>query len=296
MRLALRPIIFLAALFAPRAHAHAQAPKHDWLTLDPWTLAMLLVVILVYVYGVHHLWRRGLGQGVRLWQVGAYAGGLGALVLALVWPLEALSAPSLSAHMAQHMLLVAIAPPLLVVGLPLRALGASVPGRGVLRVLRSRPGRAFARPLPAFVLHSAVLWAWHVPALYQAALRHAGVHGLEHASFFASALLLWWALLTAGRARADGYGVSALLTLAMVMHTGLLGALLTFAARPLYPIYDNAARFGLTPLEDQQLAGLIMWVPGGLIYLCLGLLLAQAWLREAERRDALVIASLDRRK
>jgi cytochrome c oxidase assembly factor CtaG len=145
------------------------------------------------------------------------------------------------------------------------------------------------------MLHSAVLWAWHVPAFYQAALRHASIHALEHASFFVSALLLWWVLLTVGRARAEGYGVSALLTLAMVMHTGLLGALLTFAPRPLYPAYEPATRFGLTVLEDQQLAGLLMWVPGGLIYLGLGLLLARAWLRDAERRDTATMAAPPRR-
>jgi cytochrome c oxidase assembly factor CtaG len=106
---------------------------------------------------------------------------------------------------------------------------------------------------------------------------------------------LWWVLLTAGRARAEGFGVSALLTLAMVMHTGLLGALLTFAPRPLYPAYEPATRFGLTVLEDQQLAGLLMWVPGGLIYLGLGLLLAHAWLRDAERRDTAAMVAQQRR-
>lgn len=288
----MRLIAYHAALFAPLfvspALAHEEAGRQDWLTLDPWTLPLLAFVVFLYLLGAQRAWRSGGPPAARRRRAGAYAAGLGALVFALVWPLEALSASSLSAHMLQHMVLVAVAPPLLVIGFPLRALGASAPGRGMLRGLRSRPWRALTRPLPAFVLHSAALWVWHVPMLYQAALRHAGVHALEHASFFATAVLLWWALLAAGRARAEGYGVSALLTLAMVMHTGLLGALLTFAPRPLYPIYDTAARFGLAPLEDQQLAGLIMWVPGGFIYLVLGLLLARAWLRHAERRDAAI--------
>lgn len=283
-RLAARACALLAASFAPAVRAHAPA-LDDALTLDPWVLAGLASAILLYGLGVSRLWRRGIGYGVRVWQVCAYTGGIVALVAALVWPLDGLSEHSLAAHMVQHMLLVGVAPPLLVIGLPVRAFAAWAPARALLRVLRTRAWQRVTRPSTAFVLHSAVLWVWHVPAPFQAALQHAGAHALEHASFLVSAVIFWWALLAAGRAHSNGYGISALLTLAMIMHTGVLGALLTFASHPLYPVYGEAGWLGLSPLEDQQLAGLIMWVPGGLLYLGLGLALAQAWLRLAQRRD-----------
>ncbi len=112
------------------------------------------------------------------------------------------------------------------------------------------------------------------------------MHTLQHASFLGTGLLFWWALFH-GREGRMGYGAAVFYLFATAMHSGALGALLTFAPSPWYPAYDGAtAAWGLTPLEDQQLAGLIMWIPAGLSYLVAGLALVAAWMRESERRTA----------
>ncbi|MBV8571913.1 MAG: cytochrome c oxidase assembly protein, partial [Acidobacteriaceae bacterium] len=119
---------------------------------------------------------------------------------------------------------------------------------------------------------------------FQATINNDLVHGAQHLSFFLSALLFWWSLFYAHGRRAYGSGVLYIFTTAL--HTGILGALLTFAPRLWYPIYNNTTvAWGLTPLEDQQIGGLIMWVPASLVYLAAGLALFAAWMRES---DALV--------
>jgi cytochrome c2 len=144
--------------------------------------------------------------------------------------------------------------------------------------------RTMTAPFVAWIIHAVVLWSWHVPFLFQATLDSEFVHALQHASFLFSALLFWWAVLH-GRQRAIGFGVAVLYMFTTALHSGLLGALLTFARTVWYPIYnDTTAPWGLTPLEDQQLGGLIMWIPAGLVYIVAGLALFAGWLRESENR------------
>src|SRR5690606_35905660 len=115
------------------------------------------------------------------------------------------------------------------------------------------------RPTIAVILHIFALWIWHVPGLYSAALEYPVIHVLEHASFFLTAALFWWMI-----ARSDGYGARVLCAFIVMMASGLLGALMTFAHESWY--VDHAAfvdAWGLTLLEDQQLAGLLMWIPAG---------------------------------
>jgi cytochrome c oxidase assembly factor CtaG len=129
-----------------------------------------------------------------------------------------------------------------------------------------------------------VLWGWHAPILYQAAIESALVHALQHLSFFGSALLFWWALLY-GRLGRLGYGVAVLAAFPTAVHSSVLGALLTASPSPWYQSYlTTTEAWNLTPLEDQQLAGLIMWVPAGMIYLVGALALFASWLGETERR------------
>lgn len=135
--------------------------------------------------------------------------------------------------------------------------------------------RAITEPWGAWTLHAAALWGWHVPALFEAALANAWVHGLQHASFLGTALLFWWSVLGRGVRRPDAVGLASLFT--TMLHAGALGALLTFAPHPWYAHYAAAAS-GLTALEDQQLGGLVMWVPGGLAYMVAGLAIMAAWL------------------
>jgi putative membrane protein len=137
------------------------------------------------------------------------------------------------------------------------------------------------------VLHAIALWIWHIPALYQAALRSDYIHGVQHFFFFVTASLFWWALIH-GRYGRVGYGIAVLYVFVTTLHSGILGALLTFSSRVWYPYYQRAGlAWGIDPVEDQQLAGLIMWVPAGIILVVLGLSLFAMWLSEAEKRVAI---------
>jgi cytochrome c oxidase assembly factor CtaG len=180
-----------------------------------------------------------------------------------------------SVHMVQHLLLVVVAAPLLVLGEPLTATLWALPPqarRTVGRWGRAHAVRALWRllrhPLTAWVLHVAALWVWHAPRLYDAAVRHPGVHVLEHATFFGTALLFWWVITDRRSRRRLGFGPAVLYIFTGGLQSTVLGALLTMARHPWYlSHYDTTRAWGLTPLEDQQLAGLIMWVPASFAYL-----------------------------
>jgi cytochrome c oxidase assembly factor CtaG len=144
-------------------------------------------------------------------------------------------------------------------------------------------------------LQAVTLWVWHVPALYNAVLVDPSVHRLQHLSFFLTALLFWWALINP-RARPSGYGMAVLCLFATTLQSGFLGVLLTLARQPWYARQGEfASRYGLTPLEDQQLAGLVMWVPAGLIYTAAALAFAALWIGGSSKatispsRDALLV-------
>lgn len=263
-------------------------------TWEPGVLMPLAGTAVLYAFGLGRLWRRaGIGQGIRRWEAGCFAAGWLALFAALVSPLHALGEILFSAHMAQHEVLILIAAPLLVLGRPLAPLLWSLPreeretaGRWVQAPLVARSWCFLTAPLAVWAIHGVTLWIWHLPALYQAALRDELLHALQHLSFFGSAALFWWALIH-GRFGRLGYGASVLWVFTTSLHSGVLGALLTFAPRLWYPIYQaRASEWGLSALEDQQLAGLIMWVPAGALFIVLGLGLFAAWLGEAERRVA----------
>jgi len=244
-----------------------------------------------YATGVWRLWRQaGYGRGVRPHQVAAFAVGWCALAVALSPPMAAWSNAWLSAHMVQHELLMVVAAPLIAMSAPMvvflwalphgmrRELGAGVYRRG--------PGfawRALTAPPVVFVLHAAALWVWHVPRFYEGALRHETLHFAEHLSYFVTAALFWWGLAYGSYGRA-GYGAAALYVFATTVHSGLLGALFTLAPQVLYGWYQVDHPGGLSALEDQQLAGLLMWVPGGLILAGGGLGFFAAWVRASERR------------
>jgi putative membrane protein len=193
--------------------------------------------------------------------------------------------------MTQHEVLMLVAAPLLVLGRPvipfLWALPVSwareVGGWGKVAVVQTI-WRAITNPFVAWTIHAVALWVWHIPSLFEATLESEWVHTLQHLSFLFSALLFWWALVH-GRQGLMGYGAGVLYMFTTSMHSGLLGALITFAGSVWYPAYLKTTQsWGLTPLEDQQLGGLIMWIPAGLVYIVAGLALFAGWLRESERR------------
>jgi cytochrome c oxidase assembly factor CtaG len=132
----------------------------------------------------------------------------------------------------------------------------------------------------AFVLHLLAVVVWHVPLLYQATLRNDAVHALQHASFVGTALLFWWSMLGGGAQQRARYGAAVLCLFATALYGSALGALLTFASAPWYPAYGSwPLVWGLTPLEDQQLGGLIMWIPAGVVHLPTALVFVALWAR-----------------
>lgn len=265
-----------------------------WWSWDPVVLGLLALSAGLYARGAARLWRRaGTGKGIRRWQAGCFAAGWLGLFVALVSPLDALGGVLFSAHMAQHEILMLVAAPLLVLGRPLIPLLYALPRRWRRRVGRwvQAPGfaavwRFLTGPLVVSAVHGVALWVWHLPALYEATLEDEVVHAVQHGSFFGTAALFWWALIH-GRFGRLGYGAAVVWVFLTSVHSGVLGALLTFAPRLWYPIYEErTGKWGLSALEDQQLAGLIMWVPAGVLFLVLGLALFAVWLGEAERRVA----------
>ena len=299
-------------LLTPARSALAHVGPHDaasWTPAGWWTAArdaglivpsLLLLLAGAYALGVRRLWLgAGRGRGVRRWRVWCYDAGLAMLGLALVSPLDAMSETLVSAHMVQHMLLIGAAPPLIVLGLPGVALPWAMPRRarrtvaawwrraGAVRVHARRAWKAATAPALVWLPHALVLWSWHAPAAYEAALRRAPLHALEHATFLATAMLLWWSVIRPSRRRRARDGAGFLVVALTMLQTGALGALLAFATRPWY-VGDagGTATWGLTPLEDQQWAGLIMWIPGGMLYLAAAVVLFLAWIGSGPRTVA----------
>ena len=278
---------------------HADKP-HDWndliraLSFEPLVTTSLLISGVLFVVGLRRLWREApKRRSIRTWEALCFAGGWFALFVALVSPVHAWGRVLFSAHMSQHEILMLVAAPLLVLGRPLIAFLWALPvewSRRIGNVAKlgwfSRVWRTLTIPLVAWLVHAVALWMWHIPVLFEAVLRYESVHTLQHLSFLLSALLFWWALVH-GPQGVMGYGAAVLYVFTTSIHSGALGALITLAGSVWYPSYIGAtSSWGLTPLEDQQLGGLIMWIPAGLVYVIAGLALFAGWLRQAELRVA----------
>ncbi|NLB57338.1 MAG: cytochrome c oxidase assembly protein [Gammaproteobacteria bacterium] len=245
-----------------------------------WTLSPLLlgplVLFVLYVAGVVGLWRQaGVGRGISVAAAGAFLAGSLVFFLATAWPIDAYAGWSLAAHVGQHMLLLAVAPPLLLAGRPLAGIAHALPRRW------SQQLHAWAGPVHgwladrrglATVAHAGVLVVWHVPAAIAVALADPLLHLAMHLAFVLAGMWFWIAVWR--RIREPEAGVApalvALVTVTVVMV--FTAALLPFAPRILYPAYAlRAPLLGLDPMADQQLAGLLMWVPSCLPYLAGGL-------------------------
>ncbi len=286
-------LAFPAAAFALHDPGAAAGEAPGW-NFEPWLAALLVASALLYARGVASLWRKaGTGRAIRVADAARFALGWLALAGALLSPLDTLAARSFGIHMVQHELMMVVAAPLLVLARPLEAWAWALPAgaRGAVAALaRTRLLRRLwgwlTEPAGAWCFHALALWLWHLPALFAAALVDPRLHVLQHVFFFAAALAFWWSVL-GGRARAPGaLPIASLLT--TMLHTGALGALLTFAPAPLYSSALQHPALGLTALEDQQLGGLVMWVPGGLAYLVAALALVGRWLwPDAARRGDL---------
>lgn len=257
---------------------------------DVAVLVLLAVLAALYALGWRRRARRDAAPAAH--EPVAFACGWLALVASVLPPIDRLAVELFSIHMVQHTLIMVVGAPLLILGRPLPLLLGGLPAaarRPVAGLLQSHAGSGLARtltaPLLAWAAHGLVLWVWHLPALYELAVRHEGVHALQHGMFFVTAAAFWWGVIY-GRYGRVGYGAAVFYVFTTVVHTGILGAAFTLAAAPFYPAYAARAHaHGVTALEDQQLAGLIMWVPSGLVLTLLGIALFAAWLGEAERRQ-----------
>jgi putative membrane protein len=284
---ALATAFFLTLVGAARAHGDGLpiGPSELWRhwSFQWWIWAPLLIGHWLYGRGVLGAWAHaGSDRIISRMQVLAFVMGEIVVVIALISPLDPLGETLLTAHMSQHILLTTLAPLLLVLSAPALAwtwgLPASWRSLGRAPFVRALVvvWRWFTQPATATLLHSAALWAWHTPYLFDAALRHEGVHTAEHISFFGTALLFWSAMF--GRATAPAFG--AFLVLMVFVQCGMLGAILTLAPHQLYGYGDKPMLWGLSGIADQQIAGLLMWAPAGLAYIA-----PFAWLGSKVLRD-----------
>jgi putative membrane protein len=265
-----------------------------WWTWDPLVIAVLAGASFLYARGVVALWTRvGRDRGITRTRVICFAAAMLTLALALLSPLDRLSDSLFSAHMTQHQILMSVAAPLLVLGRPLHVYLWGLPAETRARVTvwtRVREARTAIRtathPLLVLFVQAVVMWVLHLPYLFELALRNEIFHAVQHLLFFSTSVLFFWAVVH-GRYGRSGYGVSVFFVFAAAMHTSVLGALFTLGKVIAYPIHAGRTELlQLEPLEDQQLAGLIMWIPGGMALVVVGLSLFAAWIGEAERRIA----------
>ncbi|GAB1692892.1 cytochrome c oxidase assembly protein [Krasilnikovia sp. M28-CT-15] len=253
-------------------------------------LGILVVAGLAATYGrgVHELWaRRGAGAVLPRWRAAAFALGLLSVLGAQQGPIHDMAEDSLAGHMTQHMLLMLLAGPLLAAGgaaLPL-VVAVPRPVRGlVARARVTSAARWVRRPLNTALLtaglYTVVLWAWHLPAPYRWVEDSAATHGAEHLSLVAVSWLLWSTLVGPHPARLSP-PVGLLLLFVTGMAAAALGAMLTLAPAPIYPVQLLA---GPDPLADQQLAGLVMWVPMDVVMLAAAVVLFLRWLTALDQR------------
>ena len=273
-------------------HSEGPLPYDLWTTWSamPSVWIPLLISIIIYIWGAHKVWQRaGREHGITRRQWMSFVGAVLVLVLALTSPLDALSDSLFSAHMVQHLILILAAAPLLVAGdfqlallwtLPRRQ--AQTVGSGFNQSRRS----VLTHPIFVWILFTVSMWLWHAPLLFQAALRNEWIHALEHLTILITAMLFWWVLLKRTRPDHIHYAITVPFLFLTVLQSGILGALMTFTSQPWYSYYAvHALPWGLTSLQDQQLAGLMMWMPGGAVFTLLTIGYFAAWLRALEKRS-----------
>ena len=250
-------------------------------------------------------YRRAVRSRWRLavrWRLVAYWVGLISVGLALLSPIDALGQQLFFMHMVQHLLLIMIAPPLLLIANPMPFILWGLPTgwrRGVGRVISQALHResGFRRGLRA-VTQPGIIWlvwvisliGWHDPNLYNAALRYEWVHNVEHLTFFIASLLLWWHLTGAGPRVHKQFGLLGRigLVLSVVPPNMLTGVVLAFAEEGYYSYYEAVPRlWGFDVLMDQQLGGVIMWVPGSMMYILAALILIGRFLSQEDRKPHL---------
>jgi cytochrome c oxidase assembly factor CtaG len=255
---------------------------------DPFTIAVLLGAGSLYAAGSVRVRHRGghVGKGRQA----AWYAGSAVLAIALLSPLDAYADVSFSVHMAQHVLLTMVGPPLLALGAPialaLRALDATV-ARRITRVLRSRPVLLLGNPIVGWILFVGVSWGVHFSPLFDLALRSDAWHALEHSLWVVAACIYWWPIVGADpEVRPVAYPARLLSLFLLIPATSFLALAIETASEPLYPTYAAVvAPWGPGALDSQRDAAVVMWLAGTLALLVMLLLVAAAWKRSDDERQ-----------
>ena len=266
-----------------------------WALLSHWDLQPTVVAGCLLLAGGYLAWVRFKPQRRAV----AFFTGLGVLAVALLSPIDGLGDTYLfSAHMIQHVLLLLICPPLMIAGLPVNA----------TRKLLQRPSfnrleRWLSQPAVALLIVVGVVWLWHYPAFYNFALAHESVHAFQHLTFLVSASIFWWPVFTPLEEQRMAMPSVLLYIFLACLADAFLGIILTFVPAGLYPMYLHPKdpwnvlsiirnNWGITPQVDQQLGGLVMWVPGSLIYLSIILGCMLRWYNSPETENLVSTSKL----
>jgi putative membrane protein len=271
---------------------NAVGPNEVWSAwnMSPLVIGALVVAAIAYLRGLRRLGHAGHTLIGHRREAAFYAG-LVCAGVALLSPLDALSDTLFSAHMVQHLVLILCAAPLVIYGAPTVPLLLCLPVRFRRPLQRWRHKRAqvlavLGGPLLVWALHTGAMWAWHQPALYEAGLRDETLHAIEHSILLVTALLVWGIAIPAPRSR-PRYGAAIALVFGTALQSGALGAILTFATTRLYSVHaQGPSMWGFSQLQDQQLAGAIMWIPAGAVYFVSIAVLCRRWLSDEPRRNA----------
>ena len=268
------------------AHGDGAGSSLSW-TVDAWVVGPLAVTLAAFVVGYARVRRRATASATAARSTLLFLAGWLTLVAALVSPLHRAGESSFAAHMLEHELLMLVAAPLLIAAHPGGVLLWCLPHRArapLAHVFLAAPvvatWRRLIEPLTATILQALVLWAWHAPPLFDRALASSGWHIVQHLSFIVSALIFWSAMLDPRqRHRQPAMLVGCLFATSIV--SGALGALMAFSSSPWYAGYRDMhlSAFGLNPAQDQQIAGVLMWIPGGLVHMGVALALLAQLLR-----------------
>jgi cytochrome c oxidase assembly factor CtaG len=316
-RLAPRPTIWRALIGLPLALAalgitaatalghndHPPVPSFPsvglaW-TFDPLPIIGVALAAAAYLWAERRVAQRHQATPVPRHRRWLFMGGLAAILIALLSPVDTYEGVLFSVHMVQHILLEMVAAPLIVLSAPitlvLRASGPSA-RRRILTVLHSPPARWITLPVVTWFLFAGVNWGWHFSGLYNVALQNDVVHYLEHASFLAAALLFWWpAIGPDPQPWRIPHAVRLMYLFLAMPQNSFLGVALLSTERVLYLHYVTVVRtWGPAPLDDQHLGGTIMWVFGDIIFLTAMLGVVWAWMRFEDARTARLDARLDR--
>jgi putative membrane protein len=259
-------------------------------TWPPFVLLPLVLAAVLYGLGTIRMLRRATNRRSFAWPILWFALGWISLVVALDSPLHEFGEQLFWVHMTQHEILMLISAPLLVLGRPVIAFLWALPPAwrdvtaGFGRSHTFKRAWAFvSAPLCAWLVSALALWMWHIPWLFDQTLRSDWIHAAQHTTFLVTAVMFWWPVLS--RTPALGHGGSLVYVFTTILHTSVLGALLTFAPRAWYSSYVvTAPGWHLTALEDQQIGGLIMWIPAGTLLLISALILLVQWMNESQTR------------